>query len=233
MISYFQLPMVHAPQRETAEYTPESLRTRVAAMDPGVAAGTAGHDAALILLAASWIGQNVDRLARFTGVRRDVVARCARRLVDNGVWQEGSTVSLWVDNPADAESFRADAAVAAGRLCRRIGENGEMEWAPQGYWRKQYDYVGPRGGEQPQTICYQPHVELGSQDLPYEEEAEEEEEPVEMTSAPRPVPRMVPDVAAEAPVWLGGESSVPSLGSPWRNDQEPAADLFPGAVWLG
>lgn len=229
MIDFFQPPL----QSEVVPHTLDSVRSRVAAMDPSLRVGTPAHDAALILMAASCIGQNVDRLARFTGVRREVVARCARRLVDNGVWQEGHTVSRWLDAPDDMDSFRSDVAVAEGTLCRRSGDDGQMEWAPQGYWRKHYEYVGPRGAEQPQTICYHAHVEIGSQDLPYAVDEADEEEPVEVAPTPRRVPRMVPEAAAEAPVWMGEEVPAPVLESAWPEDPETSTELFPDAVWLG
>jgi hypothetical protein len=232
MISFIQEPPSAEPGHGI-EHTAESLQARITAMDPAVSVQSPGYEAALILLASVHVGQNVDRLARFTGLRRDVVARCARRLVDNGVWQDGNIVCRWLDTPEDTDSFWADAAVAEGRLCRRMGDDREMEWAPQGYWRKHYEYVGPREAEQPQSICYHAHVELGTQDLPYAADAEDEDVPAEVVPERNTLRQTVPDVAADAPVWLGGDEPASTLESPWLGDGSAATELFPDAVWLG
>jgi hypothetical protein len=220
---------------ERPETTIDMVRTRIAMLDSTLQQGSPDHDAALILVAAALTGQNIDRLARFTGLRREQVARCARRLVDNGVWREGNTVCRWIDTPEDTESFRADVAVAEGRLCRRMGTDGELEWAPQGYWRKHYEYVGPRGEEQSQVVCYHPHVEPIVQDLPYAEDEEDDDEELVPVGPPHPRQQAVPappasDEPAAPPVWLGGETA----DEPWAQEVDsPEAELFPDAVWLG
>lgn len=139
-------PVVTIPETEPKPVPPTfaAIRERLAALGSEAVPGSQDHEAAIILLAAEAIGQNIDRLARFTGIPREKIARSARRLVDNGVWHEGDTVSPWVDTPSDSASFWSDVAVANGGLCRRMGEDGMPEWAPQGYWRKHYEYVGPR-----------------------------------------------------------------------------------------
>lgn len=214
----------------------DSLRARIASMAPAEAKGTPGRDAAMVLLASVYVGHNVDRIARFTGVRRDMVARCARRLVDNGVWRDGDIVCRWLDTKTDTDSFWADVAVAEGKWCRRIGEDGQMEWAPQGYWRKHYDYAGPREAEQPQIVCYHPHIEPGSQDLPRPVEQDDEEElavPVGSTwTSPTPTAGRSEQTPAPPPLWMGTEEvSVPSHA--WSPELDSTEELFPDAVWLG
>jgi hypothetical protein len=206
---------------------------RVQRMDSTVQPGSSAFEAGVLLQAALHIGHNVDRLSRFTGIRREVVARCARRLVDNGVWHAGNTIAAWTDSPEEADAFRADVAVAEGKLCRRVAEDGQLEWAPQGYWRKHYEYVGPKGVSA-ETVCYHPHVEPIQQDFPYivVEDEEQEESPAE---EPAPVGGWLSEAPEEPlaePVWLG--QSEPAEAP----EQVPAAvggetlQMFPDAVWL-
>lgn len=101
------------------------------------------YQAALLLLAGAVHGHNVDLLSRRTGIARPLVARVARRLIDNGVWQAGKTVADWaVATPLD-EAFWNDLAVAEGRMCRRVNEDGSTEWAPAGFWNKNFQFVDP------------------------------------------------------------------------------------------
>lgn len=217
--------------------TLQEIEARIASYDGGVPRSDVTREAALILLAAAEIGQNVDRLARFTGVRRDIVARAARRLVDNGVWCGGNTVARWIENVDDAESFWMDAAVAEGRLCRLMIDEGVMEWAPQGYWRKDYEYAGPRGEAPSQAVCYHPHVEPQPGNTPLwvqdEDEAEEEAEPREVVVAPQGEP-LIEEPAGAAPVWLGTEETADAgeeaLSAAVVGGASP---LFLEAVWLG
>jgi hypothetical protein len=97
--------------------------------------------AALILLASTIFGHNVDLLARRTGIARPLVARVARRLIDNGVWQSGNTAVSWAIGDEPGVVFWNDVAVAEGRMCRRIGPDGETEWAPPGFWNKNFQFV--------------------------------------------------------------------------------------------
>lgn len=226
---------VEASRRELP--TLQEVRDRIAAYDSGAEHSDVTREAALILLAAAEIGQNVDRLARFTGLRREIVARAARRLVDNGVWRGGNTVARWRENADDAESFWLDAAVAEGRLCRLVLDEGIMEWAPQGYWRKDYEYAGTRGEMPAQAVCYHPHVEPqpGNTPLwiPDEDEAEEEVEQREAVVVSEREP-LIEEAAEAPPVWLGVEEtpepreevlSAAVVGG--------ASSLYLEAVWLG
>jgi hypothetical protein len=153
-------------------------------------------------------------------------------------------VSRWSDG-GDPESFRNDVAVAEGKLCRRIDEEGEMEWAPQGYWRKHFEYVAPRDQVETQVTCYQPHVEVVAQDLPYFRSEAVDDEP---EFAPEPDGEG-PVVATPAEdqsqwggvVWLGSstEALEGHTEAVERQDEDvvaagaPADELFPEAVWLG
>jgi hypothetical protein len=221
----------HAPQGSSISLP--DVVAGVQRLNPPGQPGSATFDAAVLLQAALHVGQNVDRLSRFTGIRREVVARCARRLVDNGVWCAGNTLSPWVGSVEELHSFWADVAVAEGRLCRRALEDGSLEWAPQGYWHKHYEYVAPKGVSL-ETVCYHAHVEPISQDLPYivEEDQHEAPETLEVPPTGGDWLVQVPDESMPEPVWLGqnDDAGVPeepvTVGS-------GAVEMFPEAVWLG
>jgi hypothetical protein len=128
-----------SPQRTA---TLESWQARVRRYNSDIDPTSDRFRTAVLLLAALDVGQNIDVLARKTSYSRAFVAKVARRLIDNGVWSGGKTISEWA--PADEASgvaFWNDVAVAEGRLCRRTVENGAIEWAPPGYWNKSYDYT--------------------------------------------------------------------------------------------
>jgi len=99
--------------------------------------------AALILMASTEFGHNVDVLARRTGLDRSLVARVARRLIDNGVWNAGVTVADWRCTDEASGTFWNDVAVAEGKMCRRIGPSGSIEWAPAGFWNKNFQFIEP------------------------------------------------------------------------------------------
>jgi len=130
-----------------------SLRDRVQHLKPALPQSAPLFKAAVLLLAAQQVGQNVDRLARFTGYPREFIAKRARRLCDNGVWQDGRTVSIWSVDSLHENAFWADAGVAEGTTCRRIGDNGTIEWARAGVWTKSYDY-GEKGSRLGLSVQY-------------------------------------------------------------------------------
>lgn len=239
MVSFIPFVQPAEPVVPQPRPTIESVRARIAAVDPALRVGTSAYESALVLVAATLIGQNIDRLARLTGVSREQVALRARRLVDNGVWQNGDTVCRWRDNPDDEESFRSDVGVAEGELCRRIDPLGQMEWAPQGYWRKHFEYVPPKEAERPQVVCYHPHVPVPEQVIPLVPDTEDEDvvEEVEAIGSAAPLEVSVGAMVASdvQPAWLGG--TVPAedtAGASWRESVvETPAELFPDAQWLG
>jgi hypothetical protein len=96
--------------------------------------------AAVLLLAAAEFGQNIDLLSRCTGFDRSFVARCARRLTDNGVWVSGATVADWSSADEASGTFWNDVAVAEGKMCRRTLA-GNVEWAPAGFWNKNFHFT--------------------------------------------------------------------------------------------
>lgn len=197
---------------------PQPLNIR----DPEQCAVSATYWAARVLLAALDLGQNIDRLARQTGCKRSFVARCARRLVDNGVWAGGETVCEWTVEREAHPSFWMDVAVAEGRLFRRTNADGTLEWGATGVWLKSF--------ERP----------LRETDLPMM---------VQYVARPVPAPeaplspigdRTHPNRSAEGATAHSGAFpplAAASLPPPAPRQPEPPADrlcaLYPDAVWLG
>jgi hypothetical protein len=122
---------------------PAELKARIRWYNGGLDPDGETFGAALILVAGCEYGQNVDLLARRTGLSRAFVARCARRLIDNGVWVGGRTVSDWAPDDPASGTFWSDVAVAEGKMCRRTRPDGSFEWAPAGHWNKNFHFLDP------------------------------------------------------------------------------------------
>ena len=144
-------------QRPTppANRTPvETIRARVRRYNSDIDGKSDTFRAAVLLLVAVEYGQNVELLTRRTGIDRPFVSKCARRLIDNGVWSGGQTVADWTAGDEASGSFWNDVAVAEGKLCRRTLEDGTIEWAPAGYWNKGYHFVDPGTARQLNTVYF-------------------------------------------------------------------------------
>jgi hypothetical protein len=171
-------------------------------MQPGM------REAAVFLLASRWLGQNVDRLARVTGLSYAQAARYARRLYDNGIWHAGSLVRSWDDEISPANAFWADVWVAQGLAHRRTVEGGLLEWAPVGSWWKAFE-LAPGREAAPEANAYQARVESESAPLwDY------------MTG-----PDDAGDLVGDAP-----EAAEAQLAS--TTAQEHSPEIFPQAAWL-
>jgi hypothetical protein len=198
-----------------------SVRRRVAhlSLAMGVDPASSTGRAAVLLLAANAVGQSVHRLAMLTGEPSEFVARCARRLVDNGVWQGGETVALWTRDEFDVTSFWADVAVAEGRLCRRVDESREFHWAPPGQWWKEFDYFS-RSESREVVTKYRPRTEPAPVTLDELRAAIEADEPE--------------PVAAASPSTAGafGKASAPGGAHPMDVLILGARGSSGDAVWL-
>ena len=64
------------------------LTSRLMSLTPALAADRNRFQTALIYLASQWL-PSIDRVAWFTGIDREYVARRARRWADRGVWDRG------------------------------------------------------------------------------------------------------------------------------------------------
>lgn len=197
-------------------------RLRITHIRPELSPDSPTFAAAVILLCAEDAGCNIERLARRTGIPRQQISACARRLFDNGVWVDGRAEYAWKD-PRETE-FWNDVAVAEGRFCRRRDELGRMEWAEAGAWRKAYDYVRAGTSLNGTAVLY-----LTDEPAP----------------APQPEPEMVARPAVTAPSRvraprpaLRQPARVPARVRPdafagaARGAVRAAPELFPAAVWL-
>jgi hypothetical protein len=201
-----------------------ALRARRFGIDANVGSDT--YHAAILLIASAEMGQNLERLARRTGVPRPFASKCARRLIDNGVWAGGQTMSAWVSDPAAREAFAKDVAVAEGKLLRRTGPGGRMEWAPAGSWNKGYEKSDENAGLSATYTDVAPRAEHAVA-LPSELET--------------PVPAKPATADAAAPIAPADPVPVAAVPEPLEQDQGPSApprpapsleEIFSGAVWL-
>ncbi|MGD8276609.1 MAG: hypothetical protein PVH00_01225 [Gemmatimonadota bacterium] len=231
----------------------DELRARIRRYNGGLDPDGETFGAALILVAACEYGQNVDLLARRTGLPRPFVARCARRLIDNGVWVGGRTVAEWAPEDPASGSFWSDAAVAEGKMCRRTRTDGSLEWAPAGFWNKNFHFLDPEA-ESRLGNQYFDSAPPGSAASETGEQVEDEgdtdglandaasPEPVDQTpghafepieeSIGQPVEAVVESTVGA--VSAGPESSPvpePDPGEP--ENVPPLHHIFRDAVWLG
>lgn len=118
----------------------QAVRALIARLAPDLNEDSATYRAAFVMVAGQVVGRAVHRLAVVTGYPSEFVARCARRLVDNGVWPDG--LACFEDGSTeDVESFWLDVGVAEGKFCRRRDETGSLQWAPAGHWWKEFDFA--------------------------------------------------------------------------------------------
>lgn len=204
-------------------------RALVALHRPALPPTSQEFQAAVVLLAGPQVRFNIDLVSRRTGIARGSVAAFARRLVDNGAWSADGADVPW-SGPADPR-FWNDVAVAQGRLCRRRGDDGTVEWAPAGAWHKPYEYVDAAGPGL--AVAYR------SPDAPAEAAAPPAPN-VEMTEETVPaavrarIATALPHPAApsclEARARPAG--TMPALAAAGAGAPSWAADLFPDACWL-
>lgn len=215
----------------------------------GIEAAPSSDDwyVALILLAASDIGQNIDRVARRTGAPRPLVSKVARRLVENGVWADGETVARWTGDPTARNAFANDVAVGAGRLLRRIGETGRMEWAAAGQWHKNFErdteergtsalYVDAttrNGGTPALAEDIEPvHVNGGGR-IPAAVRPEPEPEPPVATTRAPLTPEPQPPLLEEPKAAADEAQPEPLVEETEDGEAAPSLDqVFSDAVWL-
>lgn len=118
--------------RPAARDCVEELSSQLAAVNPSLDPDSFTAKAALLLLAAARLGQNIDRLSRLTGCERELVARCARRWHDSGVWAAGRTVSPWTEHGPHHPSLWKDVKVGVGVLWRTTDADGTIRWVAPG-----------------------------------------------------------------------------------------------------
>ena len=185
--------------------------------------------AAVLLLAAAEFGQNIDLLSRCTGFDRSFVARCARRLTDNGVWVGGATVADWSSADEASGTFWNDVAVAEGKMCRRTVA-GNVEWAPAGFWNKSFHFTDP-GSEKRLGNKYldpMPEPAAPAQDVTAVIGETRDAEPGADPGSPKNQGESAIDDLDPS---RSGESAKESTGD--KRPVPPLDDVFRDVIWIG
>jgi hypothetical protein len=164
--------------------------------------------AARLMLLAAEEGQNVALLVRRLGCPSAFVARCARRLLESGVWEAGRTVAAWLEHGPDHPAFWYDVAVAEGAMCRRTLGSAEFEWAAAGAWVRRCEGSGTQ-----ESSGWIGHPSRGR----------DAESMMERLPS-GPAARRRPDAPA---TWLR------DMGYARARQPDPIRALFPDAQWLG
>ena len=191
--------------------------------------------AAVILLAGLEYGHNIDQLARRTGYDRAFVARTARRLIDNGVWKSGVTVADWSSSDEASGTFWNDVAVAEGKMCRRIGSDGRIEWAPAGFWNKNFQFLDPGADKRLATLYLDATPESAAQ-------AGDKPAAADAIAVPRPISEPATSAGnAAADTIIIGPAQPQSETQAGRTPESPQSppkvpsldELFRDVIWIG
>lgn len=103
------------PQNNPLE-TLEGIQTLVRELDQALGDEDDYFKSAVLLLAALSVGQDVERLADFTGFPLEFIEPRAWRLKKNGIWKDGQTRANWFDEDGGGVAFWMDVALAEGLL---------------------------------------------------------------------------------------------------------------------
>ncbi len=206
-VHFASIKVVEAGNSQEALQGARSLLARLA---PDLEETSSMYRAGMVILLSQVVGQGVHKLARVLGYPTEFVARCARRLVDNGVWPD-DLACLEGEGEEAIESFWFDVGVAEGKLCRRRDETGKLQWAPAGHWWKDFDFTLGRTVTEG-VVRYKPATVVPTTMLrddmcdPSEIEDEEEEAPqiiAPVAVKPLPRPGTPTTVRAHNPVAIG------------------------------
>jgi len=243
------------PLRPERRVPVEVLKARIRRYNGDLEPTSEAFGAALVLISGAEYGHNIDQLARRTGLSRAFVARCARRLIDNGVWHGGRTVAEWEPRDPASGTFWNDVAVAEGKMCRRVRPDGSLEWAPAGFWNKNFHFLDPeaegRLGNQyldsaPEAPAVEPAESDLDVDLPAESDFVLEAVPYGNGNGVMGSPESTGEEAPVAEAIPADDLSTGRQDPSSREgaeDDEPGVDLedpvpslrhvFRDAVWLG
>jgi hypothetical protein len=198
---------------------------------PGLPEDSDERRAAVLLLLTHDGGLNIDRLVARTKYPRDFVARCVRRLVDNGWLADGEARYDWSSSGAACQPFWSDVAVALGRLLRRTSDDGRLEWAPVGGWVKHFEYSAPParegevGNHDREIPAYDPEPEAPVVEAQEEPSAGESGPPARERSRSRVAPPSVQMPRVRRPE-LDRSTTAPLQGG-------MLVDGWGAAEWLG
>jgi hypothetical protein len=201
---------------------------RLVGARPDLSPHSPDWQAAVLLLHASSVGLNVDRLVLRTGFPREFVARSLRRLVDNSCWIDGELQAKWTLNDLRSGDFWMDVGVALGHCLRRLDERGKPEWAPVGgAWVKEFNY---RSAGRPEDPIHNRYLAIAPADPDVETPGTTEAEPpgqlavaaIPERAAPVVEPAQIADRTGTPLVPNGRIEAVPALSNGWEH-----------ANWLG
>ena len=122
--------MYLAPPRSPERLPRAALADRIRHVAPELDPESDRWKVAMVVLAMPGVPGNVDRLAGAAGVPRELAAKVARRLFDNGI--AAADVPDPVDAPWERETFWNTVGVAEGTL-RRRADGGSVAWIPAGF----------------------------------------------------------------------------------------------------
>lgn len=92
-------------------------RTIVKELDPKLSEKDGAFAAAMVLIAASQVGTKADRIAKRTGLKRELVRAYNRRLREQGIFtKDGKIACDWFDKESGGIAFWMDVAVAEGLM---------------------------------------------------------------------------------------------------------------------
>lgn len=95
------------------------IQKEVRNMDPQLSGTDPAFHAAVVMMSALEIGQDVRKLARFTHVPLPTIREIAARLRAQGLWKNGTTYhSGWDDPESGGVAFWLDVSIALGYLQR-------------------------------------------------------------------------------------------------------------------
>ncbi|MBW3629452.1 MAG: hypothetical protein KY464_09160 [Gemmatimonadetes bacterium] len=208
-----------------------SVHAEVQRARPNLRSEDPEYRAAVLLLLIHDTGFNVDRLTVRTRFPREFVARCLRRLSDNGWWVDGADTCDWGEERASHEHFWWDVDVALGRRLRRVTGDGERHWAGLDGWVKEFEYAA-RNAEASGVYNEYRHIPRYNPDPVFNSGPEEEEETVDPPAVARAAaqPRTVSPtpVAAQQPA----SEQVEWLGAPPQAQTPPAPAASPASSGL-
>jgi hypothetical protein len=92
-------------------------RSIVKKLDPKLEEDSGAFMAAMVLIASTQVGPNVEKIAKRTGLKRAVVREYGKRIRGNGIWQGGKIACDWFDKDGGI-AFWCDVAVAEGLMNR-------------------------------------------------------------------------------------------------------------------
>jgi hypothetical protein len=101
------------------QMTAKEIYDLVYKMDPKCEEASA--ETAAMLLASALVGPHAGRIGKLLGIPEDKIAKRARRLRRNGVWNKDRVEADWTDAKSGAVAFWLDVCVADG-LVRRVDE---------------------------------------------------------------------------------------------------------------